>query len=287
MAVKLLTMGCSVVKWGLGGQVTSVNAALPEGFSENGFSHAAFESLLRRYVSPSGLVDYEAWHADAASLAQLDAYLAAVAAYSPDNAPERFAGDDETLVYWVQAYSAFVIKAVLDRWPLDSVTDVRATLEIRRGFGFFYTLDFVAGGARINLYDLEHDKLIRDDVDARVHFVLNCGSQGCPVIRPELPTGDELERVLADAARDFVADPANVYVDDAARVLRLSPIFEWYADDFLADLRRRGIPAERGIVDYLVLVAPADRRADLERAAQYAIEYGEYDWGLNAGGGER
>jgi hypothetical protein len=277
--------GCAIVRWSLGGEVTRVTAPLPADFPLHGFSHAAFESLLVRYVTPEGLVDYAAWHATAADREQLDSYLAAVAAYSPDSVPARFPTASDRLVYWVQAYNAFVIKAVLERWPLDSVTDVKATIEFTRGFGFFYGLEFIAGGKRITLYDLEHDKLIRDDIDVRVHFVLNCGSLGCPAIRPELPSGDALELVLADAARDFVADPANAGIDHAARTLRLSPIFEWYASDFLADLRRRGLPAGRGIVDYILSISPEQRRAELERAAAYRIRYVEYDWDLNSAGG--
>jgi hypothetical protein len=277
--------GCAVARWSMGGEVTRVTAPLPADFPPDGFSHAAFETLLRRYVTPEGLVDYAAWHATAADRGQLDSYLAAVAAYSPDSVPARFPTASDRLVYWVQAYNAFVIKAVLDRWPLDSVTDVKATIEFTRGFGFFYGLEFIAGGKRITLYDLEHDKLMRDDIDARVHFVLNCGSQGCPAILPELPSGDALEQVLADAARDFVADPANVGIDHEARILRLSPIFDWYASDFLADLRRRGVPAERGIVDYVISISPEQLRVELERAAANRVEYVEYDWGLNAAGG--
>ena len=278
-AAALLSWGCALLA---GRHVTEVNATPPIDFPETGFSHASFEGLLRTYVGPEGGVNYEAWHADRDAVAELDSYLAAIALYSPDATPQRFPGANDAFVYWVHAYNAFVIKAVLDRWPLESVTDVTATIEITRGFGFFYGLEFVAGGTRTNLYDLEHDKLIRDDVDARVHFVLNCGSGGCPVLRPDLPTDDELEPVLAAAARDFVADPQNVSIDPDARVLRISTIFEWYEDDFLNDLRRRGLAADRGILDYLIHIAPPKLRDELERAATYDVEYIDYDWSVNA-----
>jgi hypothetical protein len=76
----LLLAGCAAV------QVQEIKAALPPDFPPQGFSHRAFEDLLQRFVVDRR-VDYAAWHADARAVAQLDGYLAAVAAYSPDNAP--------------------------------------------------------------------------------------------------------------------------------------------------------------------------------------------------------
>ena len=267
--------------WNIRPRVLEVRGLLPVDFPAEGFSHETFESLLRRFVSADGAVDYAAWHADTDAGSQLDSYLVAVARFSPENAPARFAGKGDALVYWVHAYNAFVIRSVLERWPLDSVTDVKAPLEVVRGLGFFYTLEFVAGGKRYNLYDLEHERALGDTGDARVHFVLNCASGSCPPIRPELPTGDALEPFLERVAREFVADPANVEVNHEAHEIRLSRIFEWYEDDFLNDLRRRGLPPERGIVDYLVTVAPDPLRDALQRAAGYEVVYREYDWSLN------
>jgi hypothetical protein len=261
-------------------------AAIPADFPADGFSHAAFESLLRQYVRADGDVDYEAWKADARSLARLDGYLAAVAAYSPDNAPERFPSEPDRFVYWVHAYNALVIRAVLEHWPIESVTDVKAPIELVQGLGFFYGQEFVVGGQTYNLYDLERDRILTSTTDARIHFVLNCASGSCPVIPPELPSGDALEPFLAQAARDFVADRDNVHVDHAGRRLEVSTIFEWYEDDFLADLRLHGRPADRGIVDYLISVAPEEQRVDLERAAEgeYEVVFREYDWSINAAG---
>jgi len=52
---------------------------------------------------------------------------------------------------------------------------------------------------------------------ARIHFVLNCASESCPVARPDLPVGDELQRLLESAAAEFVNESDNVYVDHDRR----------------------------------------------------------------------
>jgi hypothetical protein len=280
-AAALLLCGLGLF-WHYNTRATVVTVAdeLPEAFPKRGFSHEAFEELLHRYVR-DGRVDYAAWHADATARQRLDRYLAAVARYSPDNAPERFSDERDGLAYWMYAYNAFVIKAVLDRWPLESVTDVKAPVELVRGLGFFYTLEFVAGGERTTLYRLEHDKVLAKAEDPRVHFVLNCGSGGCPRMRPELPTGDALEAHLQQATVDFVGDPQHVHVDHAAKKVELSKIFEWYERDFLDELRRRGRPTGQGVIAYVAMVAPEPLAQELAQAKGYRIEFRAYDWSLN------
>jgi hypothetical protein len=266
-------------RWNTRAKTALVAVDLPEGFSESGFSHAAFEALLERFVH-DGRVDYSAWHADRDALVELDRYLAAVARYSPDNTPERFADDHHRLCYWLHAYNAFVIKAVLERWPIDSVTSVKAPFEIVKGLGFFYTLEFIAGGRRWRLYDLEHQKVLRPSRDPRVHFVLNCGSAGCPALRPRLPA-DDLDATLERAAREFIADRRHVEVDHQAGRVWLSQIFEWYRRDFIADLARRGLPSAGGLVAYVRQYADDTLRMELDRARPYPIAFRPYDWAIN------
>ena len=263
--------------------VLRVPDALPDAFAQTGFSHAALEELLKRFVTPDGRVRYQEWHDDPDALKQLDLYLGAVARYGPNNAPDRFPEQSHRLAYWMNAYNACVIRGVLEHWPLDSVRDVRAPLEPKAGFGFFYRLRFVLGGETMSLYTLEHSVIRGRFTDPRIHFVLNCASDGCPRLRPELPTGDALEAHLAETTRDFLADPNQVRIDHAARRVALSQIFEWYQEDFILDLTRRGFPTEqRTLLVWLTQAASESLAAELERASDYEIVFADYDWDVNA-----
>lgn len=258
-----------------------IDAQISAGFPEQGFSHKAFEALLREYVTPAGHVGYGRWHAKRESVDQLDAYLAAVSRFSPENAAHRFPERNDELAYWMYGYNAYVIKAVLDRWPLSSVTDVKAPIEAIKGMGFFYQLRFSFGGEYLSLLAVENNKIRARYRDARIHFVLNCASESCPVARPELPTGDELEELMTRAAEEFISDPDNVSVDHDRKTVFLSSIFKWYKKDFINDLRAKGRPAERGLIDYVAGLATGLLRADLDRADGYNIEFRDYDWSLN------
>lgn len=277
----ILAVAAAIFFWINRPQRIVVDAPIPAGFPEKGFSHNSFESLLRQYVTPAGRVDYERWHDAQAPVGQLDAYLAAVSRYSPENARHRFPDRNDELAYWMYGYNAYVIKAVLDHWPLSSVTDVKAPIEAIRGMGFFYRLRFSFGGEYLSLLTVENRKIRSRYRDARIHFVLNCASESCPIARPELPTGDELEEMMTRAANEFVSDPNNVSVDHDNQTVFLSRIFKWFEKDFVNDLRAKGRPAERGLIDYVASVANDSLRSDLERADDYSVQFRDYDWQLN------
>jgi hypothetical protein len=263
-------------------QFVPVSAEISENFPADGFSHTSFEKLLQQYVGADGRVDYDDWHNNEESVANLESYLAAVSRFSPDSSPARFASSNDRLAYWMYGYNAFVIKSVLDHWPISSVTDVKAPLEVVTGMGFFYRLRYQFGGEAFSLLSVENQKIRKGFNDARIHFVLNCASDSCPVIRPTLPTGEALQELLATAATEFVGDSRNVSVDHAKEQIVLSTIFKWFRKDFLNDLARRGRPAERGVVDYVASIAPESLRAELNSALGYEVVFSDYDWSLNS-----
>jgi hypothetical protein len=259
-----------------------VDAEIPVDFPADGFSHQDFEELLGQYVDRDGDVNYDAWQESRESVAQLDSYLAAVSRYSPDNAPERFPTRDDELAYWIYGYNAYVVKSVLDNWPISSVTDVKAPLEVVTGLGFFFRLRFQFGGKYYSLLAVENGKIRKRYQDARIHFVLNCASDSCPVMRPELPTGQALQELLASATIEFVGDAKNVSIDHANKQVVLSTLFKWFRRDFLNDLRKRGLSTDRGVLDYVASVAPEPVRTELNAVQGYDIVFRDYDWSLNA-----
>ena len=262
-------------------QFIPVDADIPVDFPTDTFSHRDFESLLEKYVDQDGNVDYSTWLGSPESVLILNGYLAAVSAYSPDATPERFSSSSQELAYWLYGYNAYVIKSVLDNWPLESVTDVKAPLEVIKGMGFFHRLRFQFGGKRYSLLSVENSVIRKRYRDARIHFVLNCASDSCPPMRPNLPIGEALDDLLATAATDFVNDPANVAVDHDNKQVLLSTIFKWFRKDFLNDLAKRGLPSERGLIDYVSSEASQSLRAELDNTRGYDIVFMDYDWSLN------
>lgn len=259
----------------------TIDADIPEDFPTTGFAHSSFEKLLRKYVDANGAVDFDRWHENVADRSMLDGYLAAVGNFGPEATPDRFPKKSDELAYWMYGYNAYVIKSVLDHWPIDSVTDVKAPIEAVTGLGFFYRQRFYFGGAPLSLYTVENDKIRRAFHDPRIHFVLYCASGSCPVLRPELPTGDELERLLQEATVEFVSDPKNVSVDHESRQIVLSAIFDMYRNDFLRELTKRGVTTDGGVIDYVAMVAPGSLQSELKKGTDYDIVFADYDWSIS------
>jgi hypothetical protein len=263
-------------------QYMQIDAPVPAAFQGTTFPHDSFEQLLRQWVSDDGRIDYEGWYASSASVASLNAYLAAVSSISPMSAPERFAMRSDELAYWLYAYNASVIKSVLDHWPVASVTDVKAPIEAVKGLGFFYRQRFEFGGKHMSLLHVENTIIRKGYQDARIHFVLSCASESCPIVRPDLPTGEALENFLATAATEFASDPGNISVDHQARKVVLSRIFKWYRGDFENALRLAGKAGEEGLIAYAQSIAPEPLALELADASDYEVVFNEYDWALNA-----
>ena len=225
-------------------------------------------------------MDFDRWHKNVADRELLDSYLAAAGSFSPATTPDRFPGKSDELSYWMYGYNGYVIKSVLDHWPIKSVTDVKAPIEAVTGLGFFYRQRFHFGGTPLSLCTVENERIRKAFHDPRIHFVLYCASGSCPVLRPELPTGGELESLLQEATVAFVSDPGNVRVDHEKKQIVLSAIFDMYRSDFTRELTRRGLSSDNGVVDYVASVAPGSLQSELNSAAEYELVFLDYDWAI-------
>jgi hypothetical protein len=263
-------------------QYVQIDAPIPAAFQGTTFPHDSFEQLLREWVSDDGKIDYEGWHASSSSVATLNGYLAAVSSISPISAPERFAMRSDELAYWLYAYNAYVIKSVLEHWPVASVTDVKAPIEAVKGLGFFYRQRFEFGGKYMSLLYVENTIIREGYQDARIHFVLSCASESCPIVRPDLPTGEALENFLATAATEFASDPGNISIDHEAHEVVLSRIFKWYRGDFENAVRLAGKAGKEGLIAYAQSIAPEPLASELADASDYEVVFNEYDWALNS-----
>jgi thiol-disulfide isomerase/thioredoxin len=269
----------------LGGCGSQVTTYAPPKTPVTQISNTDYQSLLDKYVGENGKVDYGRWKDSAADVQSLDAYLSTLTNATPDTRPDLFKTQPDKLSYWINLYNAVVLREIIRRWPLDSVTDVKvnATSFVKTGKGFFYDLEFVIGGEKMNLYDIEN-KIIRAQFkDARIHFAINCGSSSCPLLRKDAFDAQKLEGQLESASTQFVNDGMNVIVDDAKKQVVMSKIFEWYSDDFVAFTKQRAKLKEAGVVDFALLYAKDPLAAKLRdaKSRSYKVVFLDYDWNVN------
>ena len=241
-----------------------------------GFDYSWWNAALGRWAHPDG-VDYDAVRSESIDLRR---FIATLGKIGPRSTPQRFTTEPERLAYYINAYNALVLFGVVANWPLDTVHEVRGWLDPRPGFGFFYGLRFPLDGGTTNLYELENE-VIRGFGDARIHAAINCASKSCPALMPYAFEPRKLDDQLDAVTRDFCSRPRHVRIDEEAKEIQLSSIFEWYRSDFEEYARRLGRPAT--ILDFILAFAEPQEAADVERArsAGFEIAFQPYDWTLN------
>jgi hypothetical protein len=244
----------------LSGCFTTVALNAPQGerlaVTPGGFPHAVLDRVVKKVVNDRGRVDYKTLAADRTELVR---YLAVVAEVSPHTHPELFPSEQERLAYWINAYNAYVLYAVTERPTMRSVDDDATT--------FFYFTRYRFGAEELSLYDVENEVVRKEFAEPRIHFALNCASNGCPELPPEAFVPDRLEDQLAREAREFCAHPDKVRVDGDE--VEMSQIFEWYSADFAA----AGGPIE---------LCRRWGRRDLPPADRADLSFITYDWTINA-----
>lgn len=229
------------------------------------FDHSIWDRVVKKHVNAIGEVNYGALKTDRADL---DAYVKLLGEISPENKPALFPSKAHELAYYINAYNAFTTAGVVNGYPTKSVRDLGML------FGFFRRYDYVMGGRRISLSSLEND-IIRSArfSEPRIHFAIVCASLSCPKVAAEAYTGEKLEQQLTAAAKQFVNERRNVYVQ--ANSVTLSEIFKWYEKDFLAK-------APGGILEFAKLYASEELKSALDKLPKgVKLRYFDYDWSIN------
>ncbi len=225
--------------------------------------HAPWDRLLATYVRPvagaPSRVDYAAWQENVADRAALRAYIAALEA-TPVSRLTR----NEQFAFWVNLYNAATIDVVLARYPVASIREIKPNPFATGPWG---EPRVSVAGQRLSLDDIEHRILRKDWREPRVHYALNCASIGCPNLMARAWRAESLSADLDAAARAYVGSARGVAV--TAQGLRLSRIYQWFAEDF---------GDEGALRAHLGAFAPQSARAAIATAP--IIGYA-YDWSLN------
>lgn len=163
--------------------------------------------------------------------------------------------DSGKLAFYMNAYNLYVIKQIIDQYPVGSPMDIE---------GFFDQKKITVAGEQLTLNDLENKK-IRSYSDPRIHFTLVCAAMGCPRLGNFAFTPELVEEQLEMQTRLALNDPK--FIRSKGETLEISEIFKWYRSDF-------------GETDAdLVLFLKKYRNNEV--ASDVKLSYYTYDWKLN------
>jgi len=175
---------------------------------------------------------------------------------------------NEQLVYWINLYNAVTVDIILSHYPVESIRDI----DISPGFfsdGPWGKQVLNIEGRALSLNDIEHRILRPVWQDARIHYVLNCASLGCPNLRQRAYTTTAIEEQLDIAAKEYIAHPRGVRI--AGDGVYVSSIYNWFQKDF-GD-------TEADVIKHIQGYTNAERASKLDGIKFFAGD--DYDWSLN------
>lgn len=228
--------------------------------------------LLREHVQwtaagHASVVDYEGF---AAERERLKAYLGKLSTVERET--WNHWPDDRQLAFLINAYNAFTVELILRHYPdIDSIRDIGNWFKGPWDIAFFELL-----GEERTLDELEHEMIREWFEEPRIHFAVNCASVGCPALRPEAFSAEKLEAQLEDSTRRFLGDRQRNYFDKSEGVLHVSPLLQWYDEDF------ESAGGVKGFLGKYAQVLGDDSGTEKRiREGGYRLKYSDYDWKLN------
>ena len=218
-------------------------------------SHEIWNGLLKKYVDNKGFVDYAGFKKDQTELKK---YLDLV----ENNAPGDKWSKDEKLAYWINAYNAFTISLILQKYPVKSIKDIGGSIY---KINTAWDIKFIKiGGEKYDLNNIEHKMLRKKFDDPRIHFAIVCASLSCAKLRREAYTGDKLDDQLEDQSKDFLNDKSKNNI--TAEKAQLSKYFSWYKGDFTKN---------GSLTDYI------NKYSKTKITGNTKISSLDYNWSLN------
>ena len=248
-------------------------------------THSDFDSLLKSYVHDSR-VDYQGI---IKSSDKLDTYLRQLGSVS-ETSYESWS-EEQKLAFWINAYNAFTIKAIVDNYPIKRGLTLKGLFvpsnSILQIPGVWSNLKFRAVGRLVTLEEIEHKILRKQFNEPRIHFAINCASKGCPNLRSEAYRPDIVYQQLESQAIDFINDPVKgVYIDDEKNKVKISKIFKWFGDDFInnygnTELFSNRNEKDRAVLNVVLRYLQSEAQRNFLLKNNFKISYLGYDWSLN------
>jgi len=242
--------------------------------------HKPFDEILDLYVR-DGLVYYLALRNERA---RFDRYVDALGGVTADTLKSW--PPDRQLAYWINAYNAFVLRTVIDNYPIRGRSAEYPQNSIRQIPGAFERRQFRAGGRMLTLDAIERD-VIGGFGDPRALLALGRGALGSPRLKSEAFTAERLDSQLETMTSELVTRRELVFVDIVNDRLAVNPIFSWREDIFTKALADKApaayasrSPLERSVLSLIEpLLVPTE--ADYLRKNSFRMTFSDFDWRLN------
>jgi hypothetical protein len=257
----LVTSGCH--------SVGNANSPIPPAQIPHVFSNAAWSTALGAMVTPDGYIKWDVVESDDGLRHTLMSYIGLINAVSPRNHAELFPTPADQEAYWINAYNAMCVYAVIKH-------DYPGTMLAGQPPGaILSTEQFTFGGQPMTL-----DQVVRLELepldDPRVYFAINWCARSCPALRSTPYDGAVLEAQLVDQGQRYLSDPRAAQRDGDA--VRLNDLFTaMHRTEFLEGFKKLLGREPSGLIEALQPYVQSD--SPIVGATK--VENLGFDWSLN------
>lgn len=178
--------------------------------------------------------------------------------------------EKQRLAFLINAYNAFTVKLITDKYPLKSIKDLGGLFSSPWKKKFFTLL-----GEKAHLDHIEHTLIRKNFEEPRIHAAVNCASISCPNLMGTAFTAKRLDKQLEEATTFWLKDPTKNYFDKKKKTLFLSKIFDWYEKDF----QKKGNSVHKFVAPGIT--SSKEEAQMISTNPKIKIKYLKYDWGLN------
>jgi hypothetical protein len=248
-----------------------------------GLSYDDYAAVLKTYVDDTGMINYNGLKANSE---KLESFVTAMGKVDPNSYSKW--SKKEQIAFWLNAYNGFTLKVIIDNYPIKP-SFLRSRIypknSIRQIPGVWDKIKFDVMARKLTLGHIEHEIIRKKFDEPRIHMAMVCAAMGCPPLLNKPYTGQKLDAQLDERTRRFLGNQAKFKVDRKNNRLYLSPIFKWFADDFVKKYAPKKNVAQHGKETSAVLNFIAAYLKQVQRdyilRGQFKIKYLSYDWSLN------
>jgi len=227
-----------------------------KGYTETNQSDQLYGKVLRTYVK-DGLVDYLGLKNNPENLKQ---FLNQSSSINEETFNKW--NKDQQLAFLINLYNAQTLALVTENYPVKSFKDIASD-----SGGPWKQPIVNLFGEKITLNTLENEVIRPKYHDPRIHFALVCAALGCPVLINTPYDPMKLDNQLDQQTKVFITDQNKNSIDKNQNVLMLSPIFDWFKEDFIAK--------SGSVIEFV------NPYFGNQVNNEFKIEYTNYDWSLN------
>jgi hypothetical protein len=242
--------------------------------------HRGYDELLDLYVR-DGLVYYGALKSDRR---RLDAYVASLEGPRVQGL-DRW-GTDEQIAFWLNAYNALVLRAVIDHYPIRGTAAAFPPNSVRQVPGVFDRQTNKIAGRSLTLDQIE-TTVLAGFHDPRLFLALGRGALGSGRLRSEAYAGSSLGGALQKVAQEFATGGNLLEINETNGEVSVTPIVSWRDKDFVAAYAaaaepryNQRSPLEKALLAFVQPHLLPHERLFLERN-EFRVQFQTFDWRLN------